>query len=264
MRAMELRTDEVRLARRMRLVAAAAAMAASALATALAAGVAGAQQAGAKPASAKQAGAQPAGDVNALVARAAATYERARTATGTFEQTLTNPLTGTSATTRGEFQRQQPDRFDFRFTDPKGDRIVADGRWLWVYTPSSTPGQVIKLPLSAAGAGALDLGAQFFDEPQRRFAITEGARATVNGRATRVLTLTPRTADQPFSRATVWLDAADGRLHQFETLDGMGIKRRVTITAMQVNVPVQAQRFAFTPPKGVRVVDQATLTGGRR
>lgn len=248
-RAIELRTDEARIARRMRMVAAAAAMAASAVATALAAGTAGAQ---------------PPGDVNALIARAASTYRGAKTATGTFQQTITNPMTGSSATSAGEFQRQQPDRFEFRFTDPKGDRIVADGKWLWVYTPSSAPGQVIKLPLSAAGAGTLDLGAQFFDSPQSRFRIAEAARATVNGRATRVLTLTPKAASQPFARATVWIDAADGRLHQFETLDGMGIKRRVTITSMKVNVPVQAQRFAFTPPKGVRVLDQATLTGGRR
>ena len=250
MRVIELRMDEARRTRRMRLIAATAAMAASAVATALAAGTVGAQQ-------------QPAGDVNALIARAASTYRGAKTATGTFEQTLTNPMTGTSATSRGEFQRQQPDRFDFRFTSPSGDRIVADGKWLWVYTPSSTPGQVLKLPLAAAGAGALDLGAQFFDAPRERFTIAEGTRATVNGRSARVLTLTPKTSSEPFQRAVVWLDAADGRLHQFETLDHMGVKRRVTITSMKVNVPVQAARFAFSPPKGVRVVDQAALTGGR-
>lgn len=248
MRVIELGMDEARRARRMRLVAATAAMAASAVATALAVGTAGAQQ-------------QP-GDVNALIARAATAYKSAKTATGTFEQTLTNPMTGTSATSRGEFQRQQPDRFDFRFTSPSGDRIVADGKWLWVYTPSSTPGQVLKLPLAAAGAGALDLGAQFFDSPRERFTIAEGSRATVNGRSTRVLTLTPKTSSQPFQRAVVWIDAASGQLHRFETLDHMGVKRRVTITNMKVNVPVQAARFAFTPPKGVRVLDQAALTGG--
>lgn len=203
------------------------------------------------------------GDVDAILARAAATYNAAKTATATFEQTLTNPMTGTSAVSRGEFQRQQPDRFSFRFTDPAGDRIVADGTSLWVYTPSAAPGQVIKLPLAAAGAGSMDLGAQFFASPRERFVVADGGTATIAGRPTRVLTLTPKKAAEMFTRATVWLDAADGTLRQFETVDGMGIKRRVVVRDLEVNVPVKASAFTFTPPKGVRVVDRAALTGGR-
>ncbi|HEY0969580.1 MAG TPA: outer membrane lipoprotein carrier protein LolA [Gemmatimonadales bacterium] len=203
------------------------------------------------------------GDVDAILARAAATYNAARTATARFEQTLTNPMTGTTSVSRGEFARQQPDRFSFRFTDPAGDRIVADGSSLWIYTPSATPGQVIKLPLTEAGAGSLDLGAQFFASPKERFVIADAGSATVAGRPARVLTLTPRKAGEMFTKATVWLDAADGTLRQFETVDGMGIKRRVVVRDLEVNVPVKAATFTFTPPKGVRVVDRAALTGGR-
>ncbi|HEX5831373.1 MAG TPA: outer membrane lipoprotein carrier protein LolA, partial [Gemmatimonadaceae bacterium] len=87
--------------------------------------------------------AAPAGaqDVDALLRKAAATYNGARTATARFEQTLTNPMTGTTSITRGEMHRQQPNRFNVRFTDPTGDRIVADGTNLWVYLPSTNPGQ---------------------------------------------------------------------------------------------------------------------------
>lgn len=203
------------------------------------------------------------GDVDALLARAAAAYNAAKTAAATFEQTLTNPMTGTSAVSRGQFLRQQPDKFSFRFTDPAGDMIVADGASLWVYTPSSAPGQVIKLPLAEVGAGSLDLGAQFFASPKERFTVGDGGSATVAGRPTRVLTLTPRKAGEMFAKATVWLDAADGTLRQFETVDGMGIKRRVVVRDLEVNVPVKAASFTFTPPKGVRVVDRAALTGAR-
>lgn len=203
------------------------------------------------------------GGVDALLSRAAATYNSAKTATASFEQTLTNPMTGTTSVSRGEFLRQQPNKFSFRFTEPSGDRIVADGTSLWVYTPSSTPGQVIKLPLSEAGAGSLDLGAQFFASPRERFVVADGGQATVGGKATRVLTLTPRKAGEMFAKATVWLDASDGTLRQFETVDGMGIKRRVIVRDLEVNVPVQAAAFGFTPPRGVRVVDRAALSGGR-
>ncbi len=203
------------------------------------------------------------GDVDAILARAAATYNAAKTATATFEQTLTNPMTGTSSVSRGEFARQQPDRFSFRFTDPAGDRIVADGTSLWIYTPSAAPGQVIKLPLAEAGAGSLDLGAQFFASPRERFVVADGGSSTIDGRPVRILTLTPRKSGEMFTRATVWLDAGDGTLRQFETVDGMGLKRRVVVRDLEVNVPVKAASFTFTPPRGVRVVDRAALTGGR-
>jgi hypothetical protein len=36
------------------------------------------------------------------------------------------------------------DRIAVRFTDPAGDRIVADGRSLWIYLPSTAPDQVIR------------------------------------------------------------------------------------------------------------------------
>jgi len=31
-----------------------------------------------------------------------------------------------------------PNYFAMRFTEPKNDRIVADGRRLWLYTPSTS------------------------------------------------------------------------------------------------------------------------------
>ena len=88
----------------------------------------------------------------------------------------------------GEFQQQrQPARFSFRFVQPKGDMIVGDGKWLWVYLPSSTPGQVIKVPMTEGGAGSLDLASRFFDSPKTRFTITDAGTATVGGRATHAL-----------------------------------------------------------------------------
>ncbi len=203
------------------------------------------------------------GSVDALIGRASATYKAARTATAKFEQTLTNPMTGSASLSKGVLHRQAPDRFAFSFTDPSGDRIIADGKFLWVYTPSSTPGQVLKLPAEAANGGMLDPGAQFFESPRTRFNIVDGGTAKIDGSSTRVLTLTPKGANAPFTKATVWLDPADGTLRQFETLDGMGVKRLVRLTDLRVNVTLPSGAFTFTPPKGVRVVDGQGLMGGR-
>lgn len=201
--------------------------------------------------------------VDGLIDKAVAAYDRTRTSTGTFEQAITNPLSGSTVRARGAFEQQrQPAKFSFRFTEPKGDLIVGDGRSVWIYLPSSTPGQVIKMPMTEGGAGSLDLASHFFDSPKTRFTITDGGAATVAGEATRALVLVPKSNAEPFTRATVWIDSSDGTLRQFETLEPSGIKRRVTITAITPNAPVSAKAFTFTPPKGTRIVDQKAL-GGR-
>jgi outer membrane lipoprotein carrier protein len=201
--------------------------------------------------------------VDPIIDKAVETYNKTRTSKGTFEQAITNPLTGSTARARGEFEQQrQPARFAFRFVEPKGDMIIGDGKWLWVYLPSSTPNQVIKMPMTEGGAGSLDLASRFFDSPKTRFTISDAGSATIGGRATRALTLVPKANSEPFSRAKVWIDAADGTLRQFETVELSGITRLVTITAVTPNVPVNGKSFTFTPPKGARIVDQKAL-GGR-
>jgi len=208
------------------------------------------------------AAAQATAGADALIARASATYKAARTATANFEQTLTNPLTGSASVSRGVLRRQAPDKYAFVFANPEGDRLVADGSFLWIYTPSTTPGQVIKLPAREVGAGMLDPGAQFFDAPRTRFDIADGGRVTLSGTPAHLLTLTPKAnSDAPFTNAKVWLDPTDGTLRQFETMDGMGVKRTIRLTNLKVNVAIPGDAFNFTPPDGVRVVDGSALMG---
>ena len=82
--------------------------------------------------------------------RAVAAYKNVRTVRTPFEQTLTNPVTSRVSTARGEMILQRPGKISFGFTNPSGDRIISDGKFVWIYLPSSAPGQVIRQPASAA------------------------------------------------------------------------------------------------------------------
>jgi outer membrane lipoprotein carrier protein len=204
--------------------------------------------------------AQP--SASATIDRAVAAYAKTRTARATFEQTLRNPLTGSNLQSRGELSLQQkPSRMSVRFTDPKGDRIVVDGTSLWVYLPSSNPGQVIKLPAGKNGVGGIDLVGELLTSPKTRYTVGDGGAATIGGRATRVVSLTPKSADQQITKARVWVDDADATVRQFEVTDANGLTRTVRITSWRANVPVASSEFRFAPPKGTRVVDQSALTG---
>lgn len=193
---------------------------------------------------------------NAAIDKAVAAYANVKTAHATFEQTIDNPLTGSKLTSRGEFEQARPDRFAFRFSDPKGDVIVSDGKFVWVYVPSSTPGQVIRAPLSSDVQGSIDLIGTFFTNPRARYAISDAGSATINGRATRIVTLAPKTKDASFVRAKVWIDAQDGALRQFEAEEATGVVRLVKVVSFTPNATVSPNAFSFKPPKGVKIVNQ--------
>jgi outer membrane lipoprotein carrier protein len=198
----------------------------------------------------------PQDDADKAIDRAVAAYAKIRTAKATFEQTVTNPLTGSALKSRGEFEQQRPNRFAFRFSDPKGDLIVSDGKYVWAYLPSSAPGQVIRAPLAAEAAGSLDLIGEFFSNPRSRYAIADGGPATVDGHAVRVVTLAPKSSDAAFTRAKVWIDVADGTLRQFEAVETSGITRTVHITSFSPNAAVSPSAFVYKPGRGVKIVER--------
>jgi outer membrane lipoprotein carrier protein len=186
---------------------------------------------------------------------AVSAYADIRTAKATFEQTITNPLLGSTFRSKGEFEQSRPNKFAFRFTDPKGDVIVCDGRFVWVYLPASTPGRVNKAPCGGDQAGSLDLIGEFFSNPKERYTIGDGGAATVGERRTHIVLLTPRSKDAAFVRAKVWIDPATGSLVQFEAVEPNGLTRLVRITSFRPNAAVNARAFTFAVPKGVKVVD---------
>lgn len=192
-----------------------------------------------------------------LLDRAVAAWSKVRTARGTFEQTITNSLTGRTLTATGEYQQQRPGKISVRFSEPANDRIVADGSHLWLYLPSTTPGQVIRTSLKDGGSGTVDVAAQFLDSPRSRYTITPAGTATVSGRPTHAYNLVPKAKQgAPFQSAIVWIDDSDATVRQFEVTESSGVARRVRLTSFRSNVPVDASAFTFRVPEGVRVVNR--------
>lgn len=203
--------------------------------------------------------AQSLGDI---VDRAAAAHAGMRTAKVQFTQVITNPLTGNRINARGQVLRKAPGLLSITFTDPAGDKIIADGRAVWVYLPSTNPGQVMKLNPGGTDVERLDPASQLLRAPRTRFTFADGGTATVGGRATRVVLLTPK-GRESFTRAKVWIDTQNSLVRRFEVTEPTGLVRNVTLTSIQANVTVPASAFRFTPPRGVRVIDQGQLGRGQ-
>lgn len=192
-----------------------------------------------------------------LLDRAVAAWSKVKTVRATFEQTIVNSLTGNTMTATGEYQQRRPGKLSVKFDDPATDRIVADGKHVWFYLPSSAPGQVMRSELGGGGTGTVDLTAQFLDAPRRRYTVTAAGTQQVGGRPTHAYTLVPRTgASAPFRTATVYVDDADASVRQFAVTENTGVRRTVRLLTLRTNVPVDASVFVFTPPAGVRIVER--------
>jgi outer membrane lipoprotein carrier protein len=197
----------------------------------------------------------PAQSPVAVIERASKRYADMTSMSAEFRQAITNPLTGTSAVSRGTLLRKDPNLLSITFSDPRGDRIVSDGTNLWVYLPSSAPGQVMKMAAGAGGSMVIDPGGLFLTSPASRYTISGGNEATVGGRKTVQVNLVPKRANNAFTEAKVWIDAADYSVRQFEIVDVNGLTRRVTISNLKSNPAISSASFRFTPPKGARVID---------
>ncbi len=194
-------------------------------------------------------------DPGPILDRASAAYQTIRSLSADFLQIVANPMIGAPDTTRGRLYQLRPSRFAMRFSAPQGDRIVADGRYLWLYTPSTTPGQVIRSRIPAYGNTGPNLIGQFVERPRERYtARYVGTDSSAEG-VTDAVALTPRAADQPYSEAVIWVARSDGLVRRLEIVESSGQRRTVVLRNLKVNEGVPGREFAFSPPRGVRVVD---------
>jgi outer membrane lipoprotein carrier protein len=194
-----------------------------------------------------------------ILDRAVSAYARLNSMRAEFRQTLTNPLTGNSQTTSGVILRKKPNLLSITFDS--GDRVAADGSTLWVYLPSSVPGQVIRMPYTGGNASTVDPAEQFLNAPRTRFDVTSSGSATVGGRATHAVMLVPKRPNAAFKSAKLWIDDTDSSIRQFDVETANGLKRHVVITRFTPNPELSRSRFRFTVPKGAKVVDQAQMDG---
>lgn len=194
-------------------------------------------------------------DPGPILDRAVAAYGNVTTLRAHFTQSIRDPMLGSDETSRGEFIQQRPNKFAMRWSQPRGDLILADGQYIWVFLPSSTPNQVVRSALSSRTGETGDLVAEFLDRPRDRFTVAHERAEAVGARAADVLALTPRDRNAGYRRVLIWVDRQDDLVRQVEITEASGAVRRITFDRLKVNQPIPSSTFAFRPPAGARVVD---------
>lgn len=190
-------------------------------------------------------------DASAILNRAASAYAAAGSLEADFRQTIADENIGTFRS-RGRLAQLGTDKFSMRFTDPNGEALVMDGTRLWVYTPSTTPGQVIRMP-QPTGPGAPNLVAWLLDSPTTKYQATWIRKDTTGADVVRLI---PRDASIPFREATVSFAATDGLPRRIEVTERSGTHRTLVLRNVRSGRRLRASTFQFAVPSGVRVVDQ--------
>ena len=195
-------------------------------------------------------------DVQVLLDRAREAYDGLTSMQAFFEQTIEVPLLGRRRDGSGSWYQKGPGRFKMDFADPEGDVIVADGQYLWLYYPSTHPGQVIRSAIDAnvTGAGMVDLQGRIFEEADTAYeAVLQGSE-DVKGHATWQIALTP-TGESPYRRVRVWVDEDSFLVRRFEILEENETLRTVILDGLRPNEAIADSVFEFVPPEGTDVFE---------
>ena len=198
--------------------------------------------------------AQP--DALTIVRRAGSMYRGLTSLQADFTQVVEDAQLGDTLRSTGRLYQAGPNAFAMRFTDPPDEAIVIDGRHVWVYTPSSTPGQVIRMQMESDPVYGANLLARILDRPADRYRVAYLRPDTASGRSVDVVALVPRGTNLNFSKAILWLDQDDALPRRIELFESQGVRRILSLSHLRPNAPVPGETFAFVIPKGVRVVDQ--------
>lgn len=194
-------------------------------------------------------------DGEQVAARAARVYRGLSSLTADFTQVIEDEALG-RLEARGTLVQAGQNKLAMRFTDPKGDAIVVDGRYVWVYTPSTTPGQVIRAPLPSGPVYGFNLLAWLLDRPTERYRITYLRRDFVDFAQVDVLEFIPLSSEMPFRRAVMWIDRESALPRKLEIEEEPGAMRTLSLAKLKMNQQVGQKTFRFDVPSGVRVIEQ--------
>jgi outer membrane lipoprotein carrier protein len=195
-------------------------------------------------------------DASAIVGRSSRVYRSLSSLKADFVQVIDNPMID-SAESKGTLVQAGPAKLAMRFSDPPGEAIVIDGEHVWVYTPSTVPGQVVRLSVPSGGpVYGYNLLAWLLDRPAERYRPSYLRSERIGGRTSDVIQLIPAVPNLPFTKAVIWLDREDALPRRLEIHEESGATRTLTLSHIRVNESLPERTFSFKVPSGVRIVDQ--------
>lgn len=169
-----------------------------------------------------------------------------KTITAKFEQFVFNESTGEPDKTSGRIYVASPNKFRLEYNKPYVQVYVADGKRLWSYDADLEQVTIKKQQNMLANSPAIVLS-----DPGN---IDKAYDVKAQGIKHHVdwFYLKPKSPDSGFDH--VRLGFAGNNLYVMELYDSFGQKTELHFKELQYNARIPADKFTFTPPKGVDVI----------
>ena len=177
----------------------------------------------------------------------------AKTGHADFTQTITAPAREGQAprtrTSSGSFEFQRPNRFRFEYRKPFEQTIVADGQTVWLHDKDlNQVSQRKQAKVIGNTPAALIAASPDLETIKRDFDL----QALPDSGGLQWVQATPKQKEGQLTGMKVGFRG--DQLAALEIQDSFGQRSVLTFNNMQVNAPVNAEAFRFTPPKGADVV----------
>ena len=180
-----------------------------------------------------------------------ARYEKLRTFSATFEQTLTHKESGSVEKRQGNLLFQKPLLIRWQTDKPHEETLVVTSKEIWDYLADEEIAYRYPLELVRdsrtiiqviTGQAALT----------KDFDVKEDGQE--NGLAK--LHLYPKEAAPQMVEALLWVEPATGYIRRASIIDFYGNSNDVRFTQFKPDTSFKASDFTFTAPKGVEVEDR--------
>jgi outer membrane lipoprotein carrier protein len=165
--------------------------------------------------------------------------------TADFKQTILDDEKRVVQQSSGNVAIQRPGKFSWIYTTPYEQKIIADGKELWVYDVDLD--QVTVKPMSTGLASAPIMILMRKEELGTEFNISEvGQRKYLYW-----VELEPRSQDMDYTN--VYIGLQDGAVKAMELRDKFGQSTQIVFENLRLNVVHNPKTFIFIPPEGVDV-----------
>ncbi|RME91140.1 MAG: outer membrane lipoprotein carrier protein LolA [Candidatus Hydrogenedentota bacterium] len=163
-------------------------------------------------------------------------------------------------TLSGKAYYKKGGKLNFTFYEPAGDKIISDGKTLWVYIAKlravgRQPYSKKSLAARASMEGVLNLFRYYhynFDSPQQ-------PRKTDVGNAY-VLQLKEKTASGGLEKMLVYIDAKNYIIKKIQGIAAGGRKVEIRLSNIKLNPEIAPEKFEYKLRAGVKVVDNPLTT----
>ncbi len=191
-------------------------------------------------------------NVDDVVTRVQAFYDKTSSFQSDFNQEFLVKAYNTKKVSTGSVTFQKPGKMDWVYSDPKDNRVVSDGVTLRVYEAANK--QMFEQPVnnSQYPAALSFLTGQGKLADAFKFDLQDGAKFGFTGGW--VLVGEPKVATPAYKTVLFYVDTNTSQIRRVMIIDGQGNRNRFDFVKPRVNVAVDAGQFKFTPPAGTSIV----------